>query len=72
MQERDNIINFLLQQCDLKNRSLELYQTEKAELQKRIAELEKQLGLEPQAGPEKVNGKAYKKSPLPETVAKNE
>lgn len=34
MNERENIITYLLQQCDLKNRIIE-------ELQKKVAELEK-------------------------------
>lgn len=36
MNEREQIINFLLQNCDAKQRTIE-------ELQKRIAELEKRL-----------------------------
>ncbi len=34
--ERDQIINYLLQQCDMKNKTIQ-------ELQKQIADLQKQL-----------------------------
>lgn len=39
IQTRDQVLSFLLQQCDLKQRTIEEYQ-------KRIAELEKKLSSE--------------------------
>lgn len=43
MQERDNIISFLLQACDQKGRIIEDLTKQNTELQKKVDELQKQV-----------------------------
>lgn len=40
MNEREQIINFLLQACDAKNQQITALQTQNTELQKRLAQYE--------------------------------
>lgn len=48
MNEREQIINFLLQQCDQKNRIIEDLQKHNAEFQKQLAELAPTVPTVPQ------------------------